>query len=228
MFDGPEDYHARIDDPKLEIDEHCILFIRGTGPIGYPGGAEVVNMQPPARSDQEGRHAPFPASATAGSRAPRARPRSSTPRPRRRPAAGSRCCAPATASASISSRRTRQYPHLRRGAGDPPRRAGEARLRLSREPDALAADPARDGRPVRRGHGAEAGGRLPAPRADDGRAAGQSLSRDGERAGRQAARWGMRMNRFGAGVFADQPIGPPVDPRPAKRPERDDLGGTRM
>ena len=48
VFDGPEDYHDRIDDPSLGIDEHCILFIRGTGPIGYPGGAEVVNMQPPA------------------------------------------------------------------------------------------------------------------------------------------------------------------------------------
>jgi dihydroxy-acid dehydratase len=48
VFDGPEDYHHRIDDPALGIDEHSILFIRGTGPIGYPGGAEVVNMQPPA------------------------------------------------------------------------------------------------------------------------------------------------------------------------------------
>ena len=48
MFEGPEDYHHRIDDPSLEIDEHCMLFIRGAGPIGYPGGAEVVNMQPPA------------------------------------------------------------------------------------------------------------------------------------------------------------------------------------
>ncbi|WP_237476753.1 IlvD/Edd family dehydratase [Lichenibacterium dinghuense] len=48
VFEGPEDYHHRIDDPALEIDEHCLLFIRGTGPIGYPGGAEVVNMQPPA------------------------------------------------------------------------------------------------------------------------------------------------------------------------------------
>ena len=47
VFEGPEDYHHRIDDPKLKIDEHCMLFIRGTGPIGYPGGAEVVNMQPP-------------------------------------------------------------------------------------------------------------------------------------------------------------------------------------
>ena len=48
VFDGPEDYHRRIDDPSLKIDEHTILFMRGTGPIGYPGSAEVVNMRPPA------------------------------------------------------------------------------------------------------------------------------------------------------------------------------------
>jgi dihydroxy-acid dehydratase len=48
VFDGPEDYHHRIDDPKLKIDENTMLFVRGTGPIGYPGAAEVVNMQPPA------------------------------------------------------------------------------------------------------------------------------------------------------------------------------------
>lgn len=48
VFEGPEDYHDRLDDPDLQIDENCMLFIRGTGPIGYPGGAEVVNMQPPA------------------------------------------------------------------------------------------------------------------------------------------------------------------------------------
>ena len=48
MFDGPEDYHHRIDDPALGIDEHTLLFMRGAGPIGYPGSAEVVNMQPPA------------------------------------------------------------------------------------------------------------------------------------------------------------------------------------
>ena len=47
VFEGPEDYHARINDPSLAIDADCILFIRGTGPIGYPGGAEVVNMLPP-------------------------------------------------------------------------------------------------------------------------------------------------------------------------------------
>jgi len=48
VFEGPEDYHARIDDPALGVDEHSILFVRGVGPIGYPGAAEVVNMQPPA------------------------------------------------------------------------------------------------------------------------------------------------------------------------------------
>jgi dihydroxy-acid dehydratase len=47
VFDGPEDYHHRIDDPALAIDEHCLLFMRGAGPIGYPGAAEVVNMRPP-------------------------------------------------------------------------------------------------------------------------------------------------------------------------------------
>ncbi len=48
VFDGPEDYHHRIDDPSLKIDARTILFMRGAGPIGYPGSAEVVNMQPPA------------------------------------------------------------------------------------------------------------------------------------------------------------------------------------
>ncbi|HUF57358.1 MAG TPA: IlvD/Edd family dehydratase [Thermohalobaculum sp.] len=54
VFEGPEDYHARIDDPDLGIDEETILFMRYTGPIGYPGSAEVVNMQPPDRLVQQG------------------------------------------------------------------------------------------------------------------------------------------------------------------------------
>ena len=57
VFDGPEDYHKRIDDPALGIDERCILVMRGTGPIGYPGGAEVVNMRPPAALIRTGIHA---------------------------------------------------------------------------------------------------------------------------------------------------------------------------
>ena len=48
VFDGPEDFHKRIDDPVEAIDATSILVMRGTGPIGYPGGAEVVNMRPPA------------------------------------------------------------------------------------------------------------------------------------------------------------------------------------
>jgi dihydroxy-acid dehydratase len=48
VFEGPEDYHARIEDPALGIDENSLLVIRNCGPVGYPGSAEVVNMQPPA------------------------------------------------------------------------------------------------------------------------------------------------------------------------------------
>ena len=47
VFEGPEDYHARINDPSLGIDENCVLVMRNCGPVGYPGSAEVVNMQPP-------------------------------------------------------------------------------------------------------------------------------------------------------------------------------------
>ncbi|HTC05040.1 MAG TPA: IlvD/Edd family dehydratase, partial [Xanthobacteraceae bacterium] len=54
VFDGPEDYHHRIDDPALQIDEHSVLFMRGVGAIGYPGSAEVVNMQPPAALIKKG------------------------------------------------------------------------------------------------------------------------------------------------------------------------------
>ena len=54
VFDGSDDYHHRINDPTLEIDENCILVIRGSGPIGWPGSAEVVNMQPPDALLQRG------------------------------------------------------------------------------------------------------------------------------------------------------------------------------
>jgi xylonate dehydratase len=54
VFDGPEEYHRRIDDHSLGIDEHTILFMRGVGPIGYPGSAEVVNMQPPSALIKKG------------------------------------------------------------------------------------------------------------------------------------------------------------------------------
>ncbi len=54
VFDGPEDYHHRIDDPSLKIDANTVLFMRGAGPIGYPGAAEVVNMRAPDYLLKEG------------------------------------------------------------------------------------------------------------------------------------------------------------------------------
>ncbi|TPG52385.1 dihydroxy-acid dehydratase [Roseomonas nepalensis] len=57
VFEGPEDYHHRINEPSLQIDEGCILFIRNCGPVGYPGSAEVVNMQPPDELIRRGVHA---------------------------------------------------------------------------------------------------------------------------------------------------------------------------
>ena len=54
VFDGPEDYHARIDDPALAIDARTLLVMRGVGPVGYPGSAEVVNMRAPAYLLREG------------------------------------------------------------------------------------------------------------------------------------------------------------------------------
>ncbi|MCG6120657.1 MAG: dihydroxy-acid dehydratase family protein, partial [Blastomonas sp.] len=57
VFDGPEDYHARIDDPATGITPQSLLFMRGAGPIGYPGAAEVVNMRPPSYLITEGVHA---------------------------------------------------------------------------------------------------------------------------------------------------------------------------
>ena len=57
VFDGPEDYHHRIDDPALGVTPETLLFIRGAGPIGYPGAAEVVNMRPPAYLIKQGVHA---------------------------------------------------------------------------------------------------------------------------------------------------------------------------
>ena len=56
VFDGPEDYHRKIDDPNLGITAESILFMRGTGPIGYPGAAEVVNMRAPSELYKQGVH----------------------------------------------------------------------------------------------------------------------------------------------------------------------------
>ena len=176
VFDGPEDYHHRIDDPTLKIDEHCILFIRGTGPIGYPGGAEVVNMQPPAALIKKGVHA-LPCigdgrqSGTSGS------PSILNASPEA--AAGGGLALLKTGDRVRIDLKKRTANILISEAELNERRAALAEhggYDYPEEPDAVAADPARDGGAVRRGHGAEAGGQVPAPRADDGRAAGQSLT----------------------------------------------------
>lgn len=60
VFDGLEDYLRRIDDPALEIDEHTLLFMRGAGPIGYPGSCEIVNMRPPTYLLKQETHVPLP------------------------------------------------------------------------------------------------------------------------------------------------------------------------
>ena len=57
VFDGPEDYHRRIDDPFFRITTETVMFMRGAGPVGYPGAAEVVNMRPPSYLIMEGVHA---------------------------------------------------------------------------------------------------------------------------------------------------------------------------
>ena len=57
VFDGPEDYHARIDRPDLGADDRTLLVMRGAGPIGYPGAAEAVNMRPPVHLIEDGIHA---------------------------------------------------------------------------------------------------------------------------------------------------------------------------
>jgi dihydroxyacid dehydratase/phosphogluconate dehydratase len=54
VFDGPEDYRRRINDPALEIDANCMLVVRGAGPVAYPGSAEVVNMTPPGELLKQG------------------------------------------------------------------------------------------------------------------------------------------------------------------------------
>ena len=175
VFDGPEDYHAHIDDPALGIDEFTVLFMRGAGAVGYPGGAEVVNMQPPDYLIKRGIHA-LPCvgdgrqSGTSGS--PLYPQRLSRGRRRRRTGAVEvRRPGPHRSEEGHCGR-----PLEQRRDCPPPRRTGEQwRLPLSRPPDAVAGDPARHGRPACGRHGAEASGEIPARRSGEGSAERQSL-----------------------------------------------------
>ena len=175
VFDGPEDYHDRHRRPSLEIDEDCALFIRGNGPVGYPGSAEVVNMQPPAALIRQGVHA-LPCigdgrqSGTSGS------PSILNASPE------------AAVGGGLALLRTgdRVRIDLRAGTADilisdeelaaaPPSR--RAPLPVPPSADALAGDPAHDGRAARRRHGAGAGRGLPARRPHPRRPPAQPLTR---------------------------------------------------
>ena len=172
VFDGPEDYHHRIDDPSLKIDDRTILFMRGAGMIGYPGSAEVVNMQPPAALIKRGITA-LPCigdgrqSGTSGS------PSILNASPE------------AAAGGGLALLKTGDRVRIDLNKGTADMLVSKAELAKRRkalekaggykypaQPDAVAGNPARHGRSACRRHGAEARGEVPARRAD------QSVPRD--------------------------------------------------
>jgi dihydroxy-acid dehydratase len=115
VFDGPEDYHHRIDDPALNIDEHCMLFIRGTGPIGYPGAAEVVNMQPPAALIKRASRR-CPASATGRQSGTSGSPSILNASPEAAAGGGLAILKTGDRVRIDLNKRTAEHPHLERGA----------------------------------------------------------------------------------------------------------------
>ena len=176
VFDGPEDYHHRIDDPALGITDQTLLFMRGAGPIGYPGAAEVVNMRPPAYLITEGVHA-LPCigdgrqSGTSGS------PSILNASPE------------AAAMGGLALLRTGDQVRmdLRQGRVDvlvseeeltaPACRAGgRGRLQVPRVADALAGDPACGGGPAEHRRDPRRRGEVPTHCPDYGTAARQSLT----------------------------------------------------
>ena len=170
VFDGPEDYHRRIDDPSLGIDEHTILFMRGVGPIGYPGSAEVVNMQPPAALIKKGITSlacigDGRQSGTSGS------PSILNASPEAAAGGGLGFAQDRRSGAHRSQQGQRRYSDIRRRVGRAPRGAGQGRrLSISAEPDAVAGNPARHGRSARRGHGLDPSREISAGRAEIGAA----------------------------------------------------------
>ena len=176
VFDGPEDYHARIDDPSLELDEDTVLVIRGVGPIGYPGAAEVVNMRPPDYLLKRGIHE-LPCigdgrqSGTSGS------PSILNASPEA--ANGGGLALLRTGDRIRIDLRTRTANVLVSDDELASRRealASAGGYALSRPSDSLAGDPARDRRRAVARDGAEAGRQVPADRREQGRAAGQPLT----------------------------------------------------
>ena len=150
VFDGPEDYHARIDDPALAIDEDTVLVIRGVGPIGLSGrggGGQHALAGLPAEAGDP-RAALHRRRAPVGHLGQPVDPQRLARR--RRPAAGSRCCETGDRVRVDLGKRHGEHPGLRRGARGAARRARAGRrLPLSGEPDAVAGDPARPRRRAR-------------------------------------------------------------------------------
>ena len=176
VFDGPEDYHHRIDDPSLQIDEHTMLFIRGVGPIGYPGSAEVVNMQPPAALIKQGITS-LPCIGDGRQSGTSASPSIVNASPEAAVGGGLALLATGDRVRIDLNNGTANMLLARRRTGAAARGARKAgRLRLPAEPDALAGNPTRAGRPTRRRHGAQARGQISSGRTEE-RAARQSLTR---------------------------------------------------
>ena len=175
VFDGPEDYHKRIDDPALKIDELCVLFMRGAGPVGYPGGAEVVNMRPPNYLIKkgvtelacigDGRQSGTSGSPSILNASPEA-------------ATGGGLAILKTGDRVRIDLNKRTADILISKEEIDKRRAslqGHGGYQLPRAPDALAGDPARHRRRLLQRHGAEAGGEIPEDRQDQGHPARQPL-----------------------------------------------------
>ena len=196
VFDGPEDYHHRIDDPALQIDEHSVLFMRGAGPIGYPGAAEVVNMRAPDYLIKRGIHS-LPCigdgrqSGTSGSPSIlNASPEAAAGGGLALLKTGDRVridLGKGTADILISDE---ELASPQEGTG------GGRRLPVSGEPDAVAGDPARHRRAARGRHGAGAGGQVSA--------AGAGRRRRHDRAG--AARQPLGKARGAAGATSAGPL----------------------
>ena len=96
VFEGPEDYHARIDDPSLAVDADCFLVMRGCGRVGYPGAPEVVNMTPPNYLVKQG-ITELPCIGDGRQSGTSASPSVLNATPESPPGATLRCCKPATA-----------------------------------------------------------------------------------------------------------------------------------
>ena len=171
MFDGSDDYHHRINDPALDIDEDCILVIRGAGPLGWPGSAEVVNMQPPDALIQRG----ITSLPTLGD----GRQSGTSDSPSILNASPE-----SAAGGGLAWLRTGDTIRIDLNAGtcdalvdeaEIARRQAEAAAAGAREPDAVGGDLPREDRPARRRRGARHGAQISRHVGED--AAAQSLSR---------------------------------------------------